>query len=67
MHHTQNLLDKNQAIAFRQKIGTLEITKTNQPYLPVTGNMNVSAASQSKRRGENCAGWYSRGLKNQNR
>ena len=55
----------------KKRSKTLENTKTNQPYLPCTnkklvGNVNVSVASQSKRRDENCTRRYLRGLRNQN-
>ena len=52
MHHTQNLLDKNQKKEFLQK-----------KYECMNAR---SLASQTKRREENCIGRYSRGLRNQN-
>ena len=63
MHHTQNLLDKNQTIAFQQKIGTLEYTKI---LATCNRTHECSVASQSRRQGEKCVVRYSRGLRNQN-
>ena len=64
MHHTQNVLDKNQTIAFQQKIGTLENAKT---LATCNRTHECSVASQSRRQGEKCVVRYSRGLRNQKR